>query len=104
MPRKRVLEIKCSYKHRDKFPKDIPEADPSYHLQMCENKLKLKGNSPWYYQVQFQMGVLKLNCCDFIIHTLQGIEIIEINFDEDVWIDMRQKSVNIFNSHIFPLL
>jgi hypothetical protein len=54
---KRVLEIKCTYKHKDVSPDDIPHIDPKYHLltHTTDNStcVQLKRDDSWYCQAQF---------------------------------------------------
>ena len=101
---KKLIEIKCSYKHRDLLPNEIPTVDSSYHVKHCNGKLALKKTSPWFFQVQFQMGVIKVDRCDFVLHTLHDIAIMTINFDESVWEALKKKSLAVFMARVFPRL
>ena len=44
-----LLEVKCSYKHREQFVKDIPSIDPTFYLD--KDSLKLKCTHSYYTQV-----------------------------------------------------
>lgn len=100
----RVVEIKCPSKHRNVRVVDIPTLDPSYHFQCQNGQLKLKRSSKWFYQVQFQMGILGLHNCDFVIFTKCGIAIINIDFEDSVYAELKAKATRIFCERIFPLL
>jgi hypothetical protein len=65
---KELLEIKCSAKYKDKSPIEVC-SENSYHLYLDENnKVSLKYDSPWYIQIQGQMGVSKMKWCDCFLH------------------------------------
>ena len=96
----RLLEIKCSYKHSNLDPLDIPNEDGNYHLKISNGMLQLKQNSDWFYQVQFQMGVSKYERCDFVFHTMKDIAMIPVEFDAGVW-EMLNKKVLKFSTEAF---
>ncbi|XP_022099938.1 uncharacterized protein LOC110984252 [Acanthaster planci] len=77
---KKLVEIKCSYKHRGIPVKDIPTQDPSYHLETVHGQLQLKKSSGWYSQIQYQLGVTRMNQCDLVVYTLKGITSIPVMF------------------------
>ena len=101
---KKLIEIKCSYKHKDIHPHCIPETDSSYHVESVDGKFELKKKSPWYSQVQFQMGVINIKSCDLVLHTLKDIAIIPIEFDQVAWEELKDKALSIFTSKIVPQL
>ena len=51
-------------------------------------KLSLKKNSSYYYQVQMQMFVHELSLCDFVVWTTFGIFLVEVPFDEQFVISL----------------
>ena len=63
-----LLEVKCSFKHKDFDVKEIVEIDPTFYL---DKKLKLKHSHRYYTQVQFQIYVcqvrLKVKLCLFVL-------------------------------------
>ncbi len=57
-----------------------------YHLPTGkDDKIHLKQTSPWYTQVQTQLGVAKFTWCDFVIFTKKRpyITVERIFFDKD---------------------
>ena len=101
---KKLLEIKCSFKHQQITPEEIPKIDSAYHLEVVDLKLHLKTTSAWYSQIQFQMGVTGVSKCDLVIYTKKGIAIIPISFDEERWQLLLKKAKQVFDIAIIPLL
>ena len=62
-----LLEIKCTYKFRNETIQSI--ADQDYHIEKGEedNLCRLKRFSPWYTQIQMQIGVCKVPYCNSIL-------------------------------------
>lgn len=101
---KRVVEIKCTLKHKNLSVAEIPEIDPSYHLESCNEEVRLKETSSWYFQAQQQMGVLAFDKCDFVIYTRKGIHVIDIPFNRALWESLKDKATHVFCKRIAPLL
>ncbi len=82
---KGLLEIKCPYSKQDMTAEEIAR-EGKYHLQIGnDGKIHLKQTSPWYTQVQTQLGVAEYAWCDFVIFTKRRpyITIERICFDKD---------------------
>ncbi|XP_061195896.1 uncharacterized protein LOC133204152 [Saccostrea echinata] len=61
-----LIEIKCSFTYQNVEPLEACK-DDHYHLYIDENNdVRLKQTSPWYIQIQGQMGICKSLWCDFI--------------------------------------
>ena len=101
---KGLLEIKCSPKYKDKSPIEFcPEN--SYHLYLDENnKVCLKYDSPWYIQIQGQMGLCKMKWCDFVFYTTKGIYVERIYFDDDVHKQIVNKSMRFYEKYVINKL
>lgn len=100
----RLLEIKCSAKHKLLHPTDIPSKDHQYHVDIVNDTLILKQKSPWYSQVQFQMGVTGFRVCDFVLYTNKDIAIIPIEFNQTMWDLLCNNSKEIFLQGVIPNL
>uniref|UniRef100_A0A8C6TKY7 Uncharacterized protein n=1 Tax=Neogobius melanostomus TaxID=47308 RepID=A0A8C6TKY7_9GOBI len=73
---KRLLEIKCPYKHRDKVIQDITDKD------FClRSDYKLKTSHRYFTQIQLQMYIFKLMFCDFVVYTNKEFIVVSIGFD-----------------------
>ncbi|VDI40629.1 Hypothetical predicted protein [Mytilus galloprovincialis] len=63
---KRLIEIACPYKHKDIAVMQAASSDKDFCL---DKSLHFKTNHRYYTQVQFQMFILQLTFCDFIVFT-----------------------------------
>ena len=98
-----ILEIKCPCKFRDFLPEDA-SSHRDFCLQMVNNKLMLKENHPYYYQVQGQMAIAQVEWCDFAVYTTKGIHVQRISYNNDVWQDMFCKLNDFYFKHGVPFL
>lgn len=81
---KGLLEIKCSYIYQNVTPSEACN-DNHYHIYCDENgRVKLKISSPWYLQIQGQMGVCGLSWCDFVFYTKKRISVDRVQYDPDI--------------------
>lgn len=56
--------------------------DDHYHVVLNENEnIRLKFDSPWYVQIQGQLGVCQKQWCDFVFYTKKGFIVDRIYFD-----------------------
>ena len=78
-----LLEIKCPYILKDTYIKSLtPEQKKHFCLEICGDQLKLKRNHQYYYQIQTQIGIMKLKWCDFAVWSPKELYIERIVFDE----------------------
>ncbi|XP_070544591.1 uncharacterized protein [Ptychodera flava] len=98
-----LCEIKCSSKHRNIFPCDIPNIDPKYHVYLdVDGKVCLRKSSKWYTQIQVQLATCKLQWCDFVLFTRKSISIERIHFDETFWKTTEVKLTTFYKNFIVP--
>ncbi|WAQ94131.1 YNG2-like protein [Mya arenaria] len=64
----------------------------------------LSNSHQYYYQVQTQLGVCKLERAFFVVWTLQDLHIEEVLFDDKFWGEICAKSLHIFKTAILPEL
>ena len=74
-----LLEIKCSFKHKDRLVSEVPLLDKDFCLE--KDTFLLKHNHRYYTQVQFQMYVCHKMFCDFVVYTLKGINMQTVYYD-----------------------
>ena len=79
---KGLCEIKC--------PESISDQTPNYqnysaHLEREDGITRLSKRSPYYYQVQGQMHILRRAYCDFFVYTEHGYYLERICFDDEFW-------------------
>ncbi|CAG2229693.1 unnamed protein product [Mytilus edulis] len=77
-----IVEIKCPYKHKDNTIEHAAAIDSTFCL---DKNLHLKTNHRYYTQIQFQMYILKVTYCDFVVFTkckpLPSLVIIRVLID-----------------------
>lgn len=76
----RLVEIKCSSKYQDLKPIEVANLN-TYHVFNENGEVKVKPKSPWYVQMQTQMGVCNKKQCDLVFFTRKGIAVDTIDFD-----------------------
>ena len=95
-----LVEVKCPYSSRFKDPEEAAVQDA------CEiganGNLCLKRNSKWYYQIQAQMGVVGVTRCDLVVFTLEGIEIITVNFKKSFFNEMMNAVGKFTEEFLYP--
>ncbi len=95
-----VCEIKCPYKIKDE-PKITPENYP--HLERnASGKVSLRKSSPYYYQIQHQLGVSGRQYGYFFVNILNDYFLERIEFDEKLWSDMEAKFEFMWQNYIAP--
>ncbi len=105
---KGLLEIKCPYSKniRGMTAQEIAR-DGKYHLKIGgSNNVQLKHTSPWYTQVQAQLGVAQYSWCDFVIFTQKEpcISIERIAYDAAHFENESQRALNFHNRFVLPKL
>lgn len=70
----KIVEIKCPFSVREGKPETVEYLKSG----------KLKTTHKYYTQIQFQMHVTNINCCDFVVWTPKGIYIQVIKYDADL--------------------
>lgn len=57
-----------------------------------------------YYQMQGQMGIYGISCCDLVIYTEKGIHVSQLDFDEKFFSDIVMKMKEFFDKYLFQHL
>ena len=104
-----LLEIKCPYTSSVKKGLngyDIAKLG-NYHVVLDDNGLiKLKLSSPWYTQIQGQLGVSGYPWCDFVMYTKKPpyITIERIHFNKNKYKETVAKAMLFYAKFIVPKL
>lgn len=97
------VEIKCPFCHKESVLESVN--DKKFCLQRdSNNKLTLQKKHDYYYQIQTQLGICQLERAFLVVWTEKDLHIEEVLFDEDFWMDICEKSRQIFRSAILPEL
>ena len=94
-----VIEVKCPFCAKDDM------VDRVSYLEMGDDgKLKLSRKHQYFYQVQTQLGVCRLESAFFVVWTEKDLHVEPISFDEEFWDMICHKSKHIFDTAIMPEL
>ena len=100
-----ILQVKCSYKHRNIHPLNIPYHDRKYDLHYNrQGYLALRPASRWYYQAIANTGVTRRAYCDVVAYTNAGIAIIRVNQDPVTYYRLVGQAHRIYKKHILKKL
>ena len=98
------MEIKCPSCIKDTSISEAVTKGVSVCLEQSTNRLKLKRNHPYRYQVQLQLTVSEFTHVDFVVWTTQDMHIERIEGD-NLFFESQLKVANEFYiSGILPEL
>ncbi|KAL5010353.1 hypothetical protein ScPMuIL_012658 [Solemya velum] len=98
-----VLEIKCPYKWRTVTPFEAAK-DKTFCCEIIGNKIQLKKNHAYYYQIQGQLAITGRKWCDFFVWTLKGHSMERIHFEKEMWKSMSTKLKEFYVRAVIPEL
>lgn len=104
------MEIKCPFSIEKSevhhlAPVKIAQQYPKqFFLELQDNKLRLKRNSHYYYQIQGEMAVKRCKWCHFVVWTeaKEGLFIEEVLFDEELWSNICAKLQQFYCKVVVP--
>ena len=85
-PEPRVLEVKCPYSLRT----SSSISEDGRKLAYLDEKLDLRHNHQYYYQVQTYLGIYNCSKAHFVVWTPNDLLIRDINFDEKLWKNLKE--------------
>lgn len=102
-----TLDIKCPYKTKLQAMTGEEKArEGKYYLEMVDNEVHLKHNSPWYTQIQTHLGITKYLWCDFVIFTKMApnITVERIYFDKERFDREVERGLDFYEKFVMPKL
>jgi len=84
--------------------KDGSVSDVPYLRTTPDNELLLDTNHPYYYQLQGQMHVCKLQYADLVVWTTKECAVVRVQYDRDYCLVMCKKLTEFFKCVILPCL
>ena len=96
-----VIELKCLY-YKNNEMTDV-EGRRFYLKKNQHGSLKLDRNHSYFYQIQIQLGVCKLEYAYFVIWTTNDMHFEKIAFNEQFWDNMCVKANRLIIYLIFFL-
>nr|XP_034325261.1 uncharacterized protein LOC105329320 isoform X3 [Crassostrea gigas] len=98
---KKIIEIKCPYSLRHMHPREVAIQKGCV---IIGNKSLVTEKSEYYHQMQGQMGIYGISCCDLVIYTEKGIHVSQLDFDEKFFSDIVMKMKEFFDKYLFQHL
>ena len=99
------MEIKCPFCHKSSKLEDASCNDRNFCLvKNSDGNLTLSSEHAYYYQIQTQLGVWKMEGAFFVVWTEKDLHFERITFDHLLWSNICQKSKHIFDIAILPEL
>ena len=98
------LEIKCPFKHKNVTPQEAC-CDPTFCCTCSDTtqQIMLKRTHPYFAQVQGQMAIGNRPWCDFVIYTTKGVNVHQVQFDEDYWnLTLLPKLTTFYDNCVAP--
>ena len=100
----KIIEIKCPYSFRDLT---VEEActKKGFYCALDDDKVRLKLNHLYYYQIQGTMGITGAAECDFVVWTPHSMNIETIPFDKNLWEKtMLPQLHDFYNQYMLPYI
>jgi len=98
-----IVEVKCPFCVKDCLVKDVVDKNFCLQTDTSGNRCLVKKH-PYFYQIQTQLGVCKLERAFFVVWTLKDLHVEEILLDNEFWSEICSKSLHIFKTAILPEL
>lgn len=104
----KLIEIKCPalLKRGDphKFEEHLTKAQcKRFCLERNKsNKLVLKENHAYWFQIQMQLGIMNLKECDLIVWTPKNMFVQNIKFHEKTWLKLRDYLIHLYHVLLLP--
>ena len=96
-----LIEVKCFYTYRNFHTPSALTLS-----KVCEKdsdgNLKIIKQHKYNYQIQGQMGITGIHKCILVGYTNQGVHPVTVEFDEDMWTDMKLKLNEFYKTAYLP--
>ena len=101
---KQLVEVKCPFTKKDELL-NVTDEKANFYLKKDESgELHLDNNHEYFFQVQTQMGVTKVEPCLFVVWTAVDLHVEQILFDEGNWQEMCRTAEHFFRTAVLPEL
>ncbi len=95
-----LCEIKCPYSIAN--ADEITPENYTHLERSCSGHLVLKKSSPYYFQIQHQLGVTGREHGYFFVYTSNAYHLEKIDFDKVLWADMKVKFEYVWRCFVAP--
>jgi len=101
-----IIEIKCPYSAAKLTIREACDQCDEFYCSLDNNtgQINLDSNHVYYYQVLGTMAVTAASFCDFIVWTPKSMEIINIKFNEQHWMDIKPLLEHFYLNYMIPCI
>lgn len=96
-----VVEVKCPFAARNDF---ITATSVPYLSTCPTGGFLLNKNHQYYYQVQGQLLCTGRQQCKFVVYTLKGLEVIDVNRDDSFIDSMTTLLLEFYEQYFKPAI
>lgn len=97
-----VLEIKAPFSIQDEDPSSPAVARKLPFVKLEGNRIILNNRHPYFTQVQTQMACWHATRAYFFVWTLKGFLVIDVEFDREFWLNLKDDFDNFYLNHVVP--
>jgi len=99
-----LVEVKCPIKCIENSIEDLARQDQSFCLQFdfTNEKLRLKRNHNYYYQIQGQLHISNRSKCYFMVWSPTEYHLEIIEYDPEFWEDMEEILEHFYMNCLLP--
>ena len=99
--RKQVVGVKCPFSKKD----DSLRGQKNFYLQKdIDGKRHLDREHDFFFQIQTQMGVTKIDSCLFVVWTTVDFHVEQVLFDTDLLQEICTRAEHFFYTALLPEL
>ena len=96
-----LVEVKCFYTYRN-FLTPLALTLSKVCEKDSDGKLTIVKQHKYNYQIQGQMGITGIHKCILVAYTNQGVHPVTVDFDEEMWTNMKTKLNEFYKSAYLP--
>ena len=100
-----IIEIKCPYSAAKLTVREACDQCTEFYCSLDDTgHINLDSNHVYYYQVLGTMAISAASFCDFIVWTPRSMEIINIKFDEQHWLQIKSILEHFYVRYMIPCI
>ncbi len=98
---KNIVEVKCPFSAREE---KVQPGKLFPFLEKDGDKICIKKTHSYYYQIQGQLGISKMNSCYFIVYTFHDLYVEKVDFNPVFYAEMVAKLQDFYEKQYRPYI